>query len=273
MNPNDTSACWLWQGDRFEPSTGLPLSDRGFRYGMSVFETVRIHDGHPVFWNAHLTRLRISAAYCGFSIPESILEDAKSLISPLWAEGVLRLYVTAGDGAPGERAPHSRIAALWESRTRRPVQGYLITTSNTPHLPLFGGLKTANYWANAHSLSAAREKGFHEALLFTQESHLVGGCMANAFVRIDGTWRTPSPSCGAREGVVRKWVLDRFDALQSDISRTEMRHADAVFLTSSWLGVMPARQLDERSLSVPDAVSKLQETLEVKMNGFAGSEE
>lgn len=273
MNPTDTSACWLWQGDRFEPSAGLPLSDRGFRYGMSVFETVRIHDGQPVFWTAHLARLRLSSAACGFPIAESVLQDAKALISPLWEEGVLRVYVTAGDGAPAEPPSQSRIAVLWEHRTRQPAQNYSITTSNTPHLALFGGLKTGNYWANAHSLRAAREKGSDEALLFTPDNHLAGGCMANAFVRIDGAWRTPSPSCGAREGVVREWVLNHFDAHQADITRSEMSHADAVFLTSSWLGVMPARQLDDRLLCVPESVLKLKEMLEVKMNGAAGGTE
>lgn len=270
VNSTDTSACWLWQGNRFEPSAGLPLSDRGFRYGMSVFETVRIHAGQPVFWSAHLNRLRLSSSACGFLVAESVLNDAKTLISQRWEEGVLRVYVTAGDGAPTEPPAQSRIAVLWESRSRQPAQNYYITTSNTPNLALFGGLKTGNYWANAHSLSAAREKGSNEVLLFTPNNHLIGGCMANAFVRIDGAWRTPSLSCGAREGVVREWVLDHFNAHQADITRSELNHADAVFLTSSWLGVMPARQLDDRPLCVPNSVLNLKEMLEVKMNEGAG---
>lgn len=265
MNPGEASACWLWQGDTFEQSAGLPLSDRGFRYGMSVFETVRIHMGLPVFWNEHLARLTASAATCGFPLSESALQRSISLISPLWTEGVLRLYVTAGDGPPSGPAVQTRIAVLWEGRARQLPPSYALETTPGPHLPLLGGLKTGNYWANAQSLGEAKSHGADEALLFTPDNHLIGGCMANAFVHIGGVWLTPPKSLGAREGVVRQWVLEHFPVIETSVSRAEISRADAVFLTSSWIGVMPARQLDQRMIGVPDQVLRLRQMLEAEM--------
>ena len=238
---------------------------------MSVFETVRIHRGLPVFWKAHLARLISSAAACGFPLSEAVLRDSSSLISPLWTEGVLRLYVTAGDGPPTGPAVQSRIAVLWESRVRQLPKSYSLETHSEAHLPVFGGLKTANYWANALSLGAAKKRGAEEALLYTPDNHLIGGCMANAFVHIGGVWITPRKGRGAREGVVRQWVLDRFNVLEAGVSRSDMSLADAAFLTSSWLGVMPARQLDDRVLSVPDRILELRRMLEAEMEAMAPS--
>lgn len=269
VNPNEASGCWLWQGDRFEPSKGLPLSDRGFRYGMSVFETVRVHDGLPVFWEAHVARLLVSSAACGLPVSEQVLARAKSLLSPAWTEGVLRLYVTAGDGSPTSSVLQSRTAVLWESRRRDLPQSYVLETSSDPHLPLFGGQKTGNYWANARSLGSAHGRGADEAPLFTPDNHLTGCCMANAFVLLHGVWRTPPAGCGAREGVVRQWVLDHFEAVEAHVSRDEMALAEGVFLTSSWLGVMPARQLDRRGLCIADRVLDLRQTLEAEMQRTA----
>jgi branched-subunit amino acid aminotransferase/4-amino-4-deoxychorismate lyase len=126
-------------------------------------------------------------------------------------------------------------------------------------------LKTGNYWASVQSLGEAKNHGADEALLFTPDDHLIGGCMANAFVHIGGVWRTPPKARGAREGVVRQWVLDHFEVIEAEVSRSELSRADAVFLTSSWIGVMPARQLDQRILSVPDQVLRLRQMLEVEM--------
>ena len=53
---------WRFQSGLWKPCAGVPIEDRGFRYGMSVFETVAIHRGRAVFLEAHLERL-IRAAH------------------------------------------------------------------------------------------------------------------------------------------------------------------------------------------------------------------
>lgn len=36
----------------------LPVTDRGFRFGDGVFETIRIENGAPYQWALHLQRLK-----------------------------------------------------------------------------------------------------------------------------------------------------------------------------------------------------------------------
>lgn len=242
-------ANWLWNGHRFEPAAGLPFSDRGARYGMAVFETLRICDGRPQFWEAHLQRLLAASAKCGFPAPADALHSAAALFPLASREGVARLYVTAGDGAPADPAKGCRVAILFEERRRLLPESYSVTLSPVPHLPPFGGLKTANYWANAENLRQAQAAGANEALLFGPSGGLISACMANVFVKTNSGWFTPSLSCGARDGVVRAWTIERLGASETRLEKADVLSAETLFLTSSWLGVMPVKRVESTVLS------------------------
>lgn len=246
---NGFCAYWLWSGRRFEPAAGLPFSDRGARYGMAVFETLRIRDGRPQLWEAHLERLGKAVTQCGFSIPADALHSAADLFPLQAREGVARLYVTAGDGAPADPATDCRVALLFEERRRILPQSYSLALSPFPHIPPFGGLKTANYWTNAECLRQAQTAGANEALLFAPCGDLIGACMANVFLKTSGNWFTPALLCGARNGVVRAWTLERLDAKEARLKKADVLSAEAVFLTNSWIGVMPVGKIEKKDLS------------------------
>jgi branched-subunit amino acid aminotransferase/4-amino-4-deoxychorismate lyase len=247
------TAHWLWNGLQFEPAAGLPFTDRGVRYGMSLFETLRVRRGRPEFWTAHLERLRMAAQACGFPLPEGALEAVPGLFPIEERDGVARLYVTAGDGGPADPAAQCRVALLFEERAGLVAESYSVVLEATPHLPLFGGLKTANYWRHAESLRLAHVGGAQEALLFSPGGFLIGACMANVFLKTAGEWTTPSPECGARAGVVRAWAREALGAREAQLGAGEVHKADAVLLTSSWLGLMPVDRIGDRRLPQPPA--------------------
>jgi hypothetical protein len=50
---------WKKTGTEWVPCENLPLGDRGFRYGMSVFETIAVREGKPLILEEHLEPLII----------------------------------------------------------------------------------------------------------------------------------------------------------------------------------------------------------------------
>lgn len=238
---------WIWDSNHFEPCEKIPLSDRGFRYGMSLFESVRVTRGELEFFEQHVARLLSACAEREFPISEKAVRAAGDLFGGL--SGFARIYVTAGDGMPSAPSDRPRLFVFIEKRTPPdPEDPWELTFHDETHRPAFGGLKTANYWFNADAFSLARKRGFDEALFFNDFGELVSACMANVFLVQDDRIFTPARSSGCRAGVVREWVCARRNVEERRLKREDVLAAEEIFLTNSWIGVMPVATLEGRPL-------------------------
>src|SRR5581483_1050624 len=145
---HDLVKAWRWNGAAFEEGDSVPVEDRGFRYGMSFFESVRVWRARPLFLDAHLRRLRQACAESQFPLEKKTLEAIEPLLAGAGFDGFARLYVPAGDGPVATPAEHTRIFVLREERAWSQLPPSNVMIAPEPHRPLFAGLKTANYWAN-----------------------------------------------------------------------------------------------------------------------------
>jgi branched-subunit amino acid aminotransferase/4-amino-4-deoxychorismate lyase len=251
---------WMWTGTAFELAEGIPVTDRGFRYGMSVFESFPVRDGVALFLDRHLARLRHACAATGLSAPARSLESCEGLFQQA-ADGFGRIYVTAGDGPVTGDFNHCRLLVLVEPRepvaAKTTHRGYDLALHGGSHIPVFPGLKTGNYWANLRTFREGVSVQCNETLLFTPEGLLISACMANVFLVKSGQLKTPALSTGARPGVVREWVMQRTDVTEALLTRADVESADEIFLTSSWLGIMPAAALAGRPLEMRQASAPL----------------
>lgn len=260
---------WLQTARGFHRTRSLPLSDRGFRYGMAVFETLRVDHGRVRFVAEHLQSLHAACVACDF--PAVDLAPAGEFLQAAVAgkpSGVARIHVTAGDGGPGDPITTCRVLLGFEPRDRAVPETYRLRTHAVVHSPHPDGLKTHNYWSQTAPLLAARSDGFDEALLFNPAGELISAAMANVFVvNAAGDLATPALELGARAGIVRAWVCGRRAVQQARIDRDALLHAKEVFLTNSWLGVMPAAILDGRALPSREVAGKLRAELQAHYDG------
>jgi len=240
---------WTQSGSVWKPEDSLPLADRGFRYGMSVFETITVVAGRPLLLGEHLERLRRAAGTCGFELPPLPEFD----FARLWT-GLLRFYVTAGPGAPGDAFEGNVYAVFDLAEVGWNLPALRVMSSAAPYLPRPGGWKSGNYWQNIEALGHAKRVGCDEALLFNPAGMLVGASMANVFLKIDGAWITPALETGARDGAVRAWVLGCLGASEGILESRDVARCSAAFLTNSRIGIRSVRELDGRPLA-DDAAS------------------
>lgn len=249
----------------FRPSTSLPISDRGFRYGMAVFETIGVRRGELLFLAEHLRRGLEACEASDFHVGETWFRQAGDFLHsnlPSAASGVARIHVTAGDGPPGGPADQCRMLLSFEPRAPIPSEtyahGYRVSFCPVPFSPTLGGRKTHNYWPNAAALQEAQLAGSNEGLAFTPQGELISACMANVFVVLkEGRLVTPPLGSGARDGVVRAWVLRQRDVRETSIERSDLRQAREIFLTSSWLGIMPVGRLEGTTYRARDVTGTL----------------
>jgi branched-chain amino acid aminotransferase len=238
---------WTLRDGAFAEGAAVPVTDRGFRYGMSVFETIAVFEGRLLFWDEHLVRLHRAGAAAGFAVPE-----IPAFPRPPEKNGLLRIYVTAGDGAPSAPASAPRVFALFDeaefpSRADR-VRGRRLTLFRAPVAPVLGGWKTGCYWPQVQAFAEARRAGFDEAVVSNPHGGVMSASMANLFVVRDGRVLTPPTAEGARDGVVRAWVKRRTAVEEIPLMVEDLETAEECFLTNSRLGVVPVAEIEGRAL-------------------------
>jgi branched-subunit amino acid aminotransferase/4-amino-4-deoxychorismate lyase len=238
---------------------GIPLSDRGFRYGQHFFETVAVRHGCALFSQEHVDRLADVAIKHHFTMDASWRREVSHFLERTpWRDGVLRLFLTAGDGVLGSPVTQPRLFAFWEESlfpSSKEIDQGMNIVSLTKHLGnKYWGIKNGNYWDHICALQEAQKAGGGEGLVFDQEGYLISAAMANVILWLEKNGEilcvTPSISRGARNGVILSWAMEQIKQIDvCDITRTDLLDLRAMALTNSRRGIMPVKSLDGMTLS------------------------
>ena len=247
---------WRWNGQAIVPlRSGLPLSDRGFRYGWHLFETLAFHGGRILLLKEHMDLLDASASRNGFPFPASVRKAIGNFVRGLsLPDGVLRIYLTAGPGAPCSPVTDPGCYLAWE-RAEFPCadeleRGYRLVTLRRRGDLSGWGEKSGNYLDHCKALGEARSRGADEALLLDARGRAVSCAMGNILLWMNGEDRpvTPARESGARAGSLLGWVRGKMEIGEAVLRIGDFRRARAMAVTNSRIGVMPVSRLDGKDL-------------------------
>jgi len=255
----------VWQENHWRPAETpvITAADGGFLYGDTLFESLLVRAGQPLFLREHLDRLELSAHLSEFPFDrKTIAELVKSslALSP-YATGRLRLTLSRGEfqglGFPVTAsrplltlAPHVELTNEQRSTGWRAVGAPNQRVNPLSHLPQ---MKRGNYADCLYACNHARQCGADEALFFTPERLLLEGSISNVFLVRDGQLRTPHLGGLVLAGVIRKQLLALageagLEAIESEIKETDLFTAEEVLLCNSLMLIVPLVELDGRPL-------------------------
>ena len=260
---------WRLEGSCVVPHrVGVALSDRGFRYGEHFFESLAVRDGKVLLLGEHLTNLSEAASASGWPFPKAIRTVLRSFCaSARLPDGMIRIYLTAGDGAPGAPVTKPECYLSWEG-TRFPSEQDLSKGIGLVVLkqPITGdvwrtgwGVKSGNYLPHLEVLRAARAAGADEGIVLDDKRRVVSCSMGNLLVWLPSR-RGPllrTPSRGARSGAVLGWVRQHTAVSDRLLGLSDLRRAVALAVTNSRLGVMPVASLDGKPVADPSPATEL----------------
>lgn len=235
----------------------VPVSDRGFKYGDGVFETVRIAGGAPVWWDAHLARLARGCARLGIMVPaRDVLEDDLARLCAGKPDGVLRLTVTRGDSGRGYAAKAEVVPRRVLVLSPPPVPTSAPLRIGFAQLrlavqPSLAGIKHLNRLEQVLAARECIDAGLDDCVLMDALGAVTCAIAANLFLVRAGRLETPLlDRCGIA-GTCRAWLLDaQPEARIARLSRDDVEQADELFLCNSVRGILPVRQLRARELPV-----------------------
>lgn len=244
-----------------EAEAVVPITDRGLLYGDGLFETIRVMNGHPLWWRRHFDRLQQGVAFLKLTVPwalEKLHGFANELIGQnKMPECVLRITLTRGSGPRGyspRGATNPTLAMTLHPIPSRPIATRLVTaTFRVPSNDPLARFKTANKLVQVLARSEAEERGADEALLLNADGHVAEATASSIFWIEHGEIRTTPLSEGALPGITRGLVLGlcaqrNVRASEQPLRPEQLSRADGAFLTNSGTGITAASELDGKPL-------------------------
>jgi branched-chain amino acid aminotransferase len=260
----------IWVNGTLKPRAEAMVSvfDSGFVLGDGVWEGLRVSGGHPAFLDAHLDRLFEGAKALMIDIGLDRGGITRAIYATLAAndmsEGVhLRLMVTRGIKRTPYQDPRANIGkatVVIVPEHKTPLaqtleQGLRLYTVHVRR----GAPDVQDPKLNSHSkincITAciqATQAGADEALMLDPQG-FVATCNSTHFfiVRRGQVWTSNGQYCLA--GITRANVLaicreHGIAAHERAFSLTEVYGADEAFVTGTFAGVVPVREVDGRVL-------------------------
>jgi branched-chain amino acid aminotransferase len=238
----------------------LNHSNRGLRYGDALFETIRVVNGTPFFFEDHYLRLMSSMRILRMEIPMDFtmefLEDQiiKTLKANQLIQKPARVRLTIFRNNGGLYTPQTNeVSFIFE--VKELTSSFYTLDKKVYKVELFkdfyvnpdmlSTLKTNNKIINVVGSVYAKENDYDNCLLLNTHKSVVEALNGNLFLVKDNIIKTPPLKDGCLNGIIRNKLMgildkiDDFKILEESISPFELQKADELFITNSIIGIQP----------------------------------
>ncbi|MFE8704059.1 aminodeoxychorismate lyase [Cytobacillus sp. FJAT-54145] len=257
--------------------------EHGFLYGLGLFETFRVYNGHPFLLDDHLARLNSGLEILNIK-KQLTRDDVVSYLGDLlgkngYDNAYIRLNVSAGNGEIGLQTaeyvepnliifskPLPEVVSMSEKKAK-----LLKLNRNTPEGD--ERLKSHHYLNN---ILAKREIGDDqsvEGIFLTREGFIAEGVVSNIFWTKGNTLYTPSIDTGILNGITRRFILklgkkNGFE-IKEGLFSTEGFDADEIFVTNSIQEIVPV--IDFNGIKFPGNKGEVVQRLYHQYRHYSGS--
>lgn len=248
-----------------EAEARVPVLDRGFLFGDSIYEVVRTVHGVPLCWGEHWQRLQASADALRMRLDLDEATVARRVAQTLAAadhgDSYVRLVVTRGTGdAPNIDLAYANQPPCWVVMVRQlpsapgtPAKLWLIDRLRNDRRALDPAAKSGNYLNNVLGLAEAKAMGATDCVMRNTDGSITEASTSNLFARLDGVWCTPPLSAGILAGITRAELLTFLPRMdepveERPIAAEDLERADELFLSSTLRDVGPVTHLQGKPL-------------------------
>lgn len=230
-------------------------SDRGFRYGDGVFDTLWFVGGKIFQLDFHIQRLKNALAAVRIEFDTSSLPsiyykllEKNNLVNK---ETLIRTQITRGESGRGYLPePLSSPTLIVETMPITEVANKEVDllVSNYHKIPASALPVRYKLCQGLNSTLArieAADNNCFDALLLNDDGHVCETSSANIFWLAGNELFTPSLDCGVVEGSIRNAILKNCKYKTNEVAAnlSTIEQADAIFLTNIAYKIIPVRSI------------------------------
>lgn len=237
----------------------IPVLDRGFIFGDSIYEVIPVYGKRLFRLDEHLDRLNnsLEATRIPNPYPES---EWKKILSQLVMkheaeDQSIYLQVTRGVAQRDHAFPEHVVPTVFMMSTPLVATTEEMFNKGISAITLddirwrYCNIKATTLLPNILLRQTALDEGAQEAILI-RGGEVTEGSASNIFIVIDGHIQTPPKSARLLPGITRDLVVELANkngltCVESNFSGTELEAADEVWITSSTKEIMPVVCLND----------------------------
>ncbi len=244
----------------------VPVLDRGFLYGDSIYEVFRTYQGVPLFYDEHWARLQNSAALIRLRIGLTLPELTEAIRATVAATGAprsrtdvyVRYTITRGEGPVDLFPPPDlktryviivRAVPNWGAdRYAHGVTAAVAQTLRNPSRALDPNIKGGNYLNNVLGVMDARAVGADDCIMLNEAGFVTEASNSNVFFVIDDRLITPSQTAANLRGLTKAAIHEAckahgLESAEDEVAAADLARATECFLSSATREVMPVASL------------------------------
>ncbi|MEA1889286.1 MAG: aminodeoxychorismate lyase [Pseudomonadota bacterium] len=260
-----------------EQTESISVTDRGLQFGDGVFETIRVHQGKPVWWQRHMDRLLEGCRRLHFTeLPDiKLLQQEVTDLASACTAGVLKIIITRGCSNSGYAAPAdlslNRILSLKPGRRHQSgaAQGITLGVCRqglAAHDAL-SGIKHLNRLEQVLARIECQAEDWDEGIMLDDGGNVIEGSMSNVFIWRGDHLVTPSLHKTGIKGLCREIIIflaeeNGITVNQTMLRQEDLTNSDGIFVTNSLIGLWPVINFNGQQLAVCANTRLLQEKLE-----------
>lgn len=245
-------------------------NNRGFLFGDSIFETIKVFDNKVLFLEDHYFRLMASMRICRMEIPmnftmEYFESQIVNLVQALNIANSYRVRFSVYRDSEGFYLPKSRKVKFIVTASPLNFELYVLGKENYEvelykdfyiSKQLLSTLKTNNKMIQITGSIFADENGYDNCLILNDEKNVVEALQSNLFMKTGNVVVTPPVSDGCLNGIMRKQVLEILKktegivAKETSISPFDLQKADELFLTNVISGIQPITKYRKKEYGI-----------------------
>ena len=245
-------------------------NNRGFLFGDSVFETMKVVNNKILFLEDHYFRLMASMRICRMEIPmnftmeyfENQVLNLLNATTDIDNDCRVRFSVfRSGDGFYLPKTNETEfvvtISKLENVMYSIYDSAYEVELFKDSYVTkqLLSTLKSNNKMIQITGSVFANENGYDNCLLLNDDKNVVEALQGNVFMLLKGELITPPLSDGCLNGIMRKQIIEIASKMEDvkfvekSISPFDLQKADELFISNVIIGIQPVSKYRKKEFT------------------------
>lgn len=254
----------------------VDIEDRAYQFGDGAYEVIAVYEGVPFKTEDHLNRLKYSLDSLSIKIPYELstlkeklyeLKEKNDLKNGLIYFQVSRGLAKRKHDFPSDDVMSTLIANTTELATpsddvyNKDVKTIVVEDIRWSRCDI----KSLNLLLNVLVKEEALKNGCYESIM-QKDNKITEASKANVFVMKNGNVYTQPANNLILNAVTRLTLIDickilNVSVFEEPFTTKFLKDADEIFLTSSFVDVIPVSMVDNQEIPIGEVTSKIQNEL------------